>query len=228
MRRIYQAVVIPQMLFGVAAWYQPMVISKMKARTVSQPFVTIQKRAACLISGAFRTTAAEALSTELHLPPIAIHMKRLVKETAIRLRTGPAFAVPATMLRRRPVDETDWSGWTPMEAQAWKTGGCLTTPPGTLATNWERRKAFVQAPWQAPPEVIIEDRDTAVKSHDHILSKDPRERPLILYTDGSGIEGRIGAAVVDLRNHHTHSQMGDDDTSTVYAAELRGIEMALN
>jgi ribonuclease HI len=75
--------------------------------------------------------------------------------------------------------------------------------------------------------VIIEDRDIAVKSHDHILSKDPRERPLILYTDGSGIEGRIGAAVVDLQNHHAHSQMGDNDTSTVYAAELRGIEMAL-
>ena len=32
MRRIYQAVVIPQMLFGVSAWYQPMVISKTKAR----------------------------------------------------------------------------------------------------------------------------------------------------------------------------------------------------
>jgi ribonuclease HI len=76
--------------------------------------------------------------------------------------------------------------------------------------------------------VIIEDRDKAVETHDHILSKDPRGRALTLYTDGSGIEGRIGAAVVDLQNRHTHSQMGDDDTSTVYAAELRGIEMALN
>jgi hypothetical protein len=80
MRRIYQAVVIPQMLFGVSAWYQPMVIGKMKARTISQPFVTIQKRAACLISGAFRTTAPEALNTELHLPPIAIHMNRLKRQ----------------------------------------------------------------------------------------------------------------------------------------------------
>ncbi|KAI1829205.1 hypothetical protein DTO027I6_9898 [Penicillium roqueforti] len=59
---IYQAVVIPQMLFGVSAWYQPMLISKTKARTISQPFAGIQKRAACLISGAFRTTAAEALN----------------------------------------------------------------------------------------------------------------------------------------------------------------------
>lgn len=163
-RRIYQAVVVPQMLFGVSAWYQPMVISKTKARTISQPFVTIQKWAACLISGAFRTTAAEALNIELYLPPIAIHMNRLVKETAVRLRTGPTFAVPPTMLRSRPADERDWSGWTPMEAQAWKTGGCLTSPPGTLASCWESRKAFIQAPWQAPPEVIIEDRETAVHS----------------------------------------------------------------
>ncbi|KAJ5318355.1 zinc knuckle domain protein [Penicillium atrosanguineum] len=228
MRRIYQAMVIPQMLFGVSAWYQPMLISKTKARTISQPFASIQKRAACLISGAFRTTAAEALNTELYLPPMAIHMDRLVKKTALRLRTGPAFAVPPTMLRRRPNDERDWAGWTPMEAQVWKTGGCLTAPPGTLTRHWESRKAFVQAPWQAPPEVIIEDREVAVKRHDQILAIDWRERPAILYTDGSGIEGRIGAAaIVDLEDQHAHSQMGDENTSTVYAAELRAIEMAL-
>jgi hypothetical protein len=51
------------------------------------------------------------------------------------------------MLRRRPVGMRDWSGRTPMEAQAWKTGGCLTDPPGTFAGNWESRKAFVQAPY---------------------------------------------------------------------------------
>lgn len=115
-----------------------------------------------------------------------------------------------------------------MEAQAWKAGGCLTAPPDTLTRRWESRKAFVLAPWQAPPEVIIEDREAAVNNHNQILTKDPEERPLILYTDGSGIDGRIGAAaVVDLEDQHAHSQMGDDDTSTVYAAELRAIEVAL-
>lgn len=78
------------------------------------------------------------------------------------------------------------------------------------------------------PEVIIENRNTAVKMHHHIPSKDPRERPLTLYTDRSVIEGKIGAAVSDLQDHRAHSQMGDDSTCTVYAAELRGISMALN
>ena len=51
---------------------------------------------------------------------------------------------------------------------------------------------------------------------------------MILYTDGSGIEGKIGAAaIVDLEDQNIHSQMGDDSTSTVYAAELQAIEMAL-
>ncbi|OQD72542.1 hypothetical protein PENANT_c238G09961, partial [Penicillium antarcticum] len=228
MRKIYQAVIIPQMLFGVSAWYQPTLISNYKARTISQPFAAIQKQAACLISGAFKSTAAEALNTELHLPPISVHMNRLVKETALRLRTGPESAVPPTMLRRRPADERDWAGWTPMEAQAWKAGGCLTAPPNTLTRGWESRKAFVLAPWQAPPEVIIEDREAAVNNHNQILTKDPGARPLILYTDGSGIDGKIGAAaVVGLEDQHVHSQMGDDNTSTVYAAELRAIEMAL-
>ncbi|KAJ5313174.1 uncharacterized protein N7443_000058 [Penicillium atrosanguineum] len=135
---------------------------------------------------------------------------------------------PLSIQGYTPNDERYWAGWTPMEAQAWKTGGCLTAPPGTLTRHWESRKAFVQAPWQAPPEVIIEDREVAVKRHDQILAIGWRERPVILYTDGSGIEGRIGAAaIVDLEDQHAHSQMGDENTSTVYAAELRAIEMAL-
>lgn len=60
------------------------------------------------------------------------------------------------------------------------------------------------------------------------MQRESRERPVILYTDGSGIEGKIGAAaIVDLEDQNIHSQMGDDSTSTVYAAELRAIEMAL-
>lgn len=159
-----------------------MLISKTKARAICKPFVGIQKQATCLISGAFRTTAAEALNTELHLPPISIHMDRLVKETALRLPTGPSVAVSPTMIRRRPADERSWAGWSPMEAQAWKTGGSLTTGPGTLARNLESREAFVLAPWQAPPKVSIEDRETAVAQHDRILSKSPEDLLLCTLT----------------------------------------------
>jgi hypothetical protein len=67
MRRIYQAIVIPQMLYGAAAWFQPGNMTQAQLTTITRDFAAIQKRAACLISGAFRTTVAEALNIELHL-----------------------------------------------------------------------------------------------------------------------------------------------------------------
>lgn len=51
----------------------------------------------------------------------------------------------------------------------------------------------------------------AVDNHNQILTKDTEESPLILYTDGNGIDGRIGsAAVVDLEDQHAHCQMPDE------------------
>jgi ribonuclease HI len=112
-----------------------------------------------------------------------------------------------------------------MEAQAWKKGGCLTTLPSTLAgDNWECRKAFIQAPWTEPPRVYIDNRDTARTTHDRIWFQ--LDEPLRLYTDGSGYQGGIGAAVcwgTESRLYH----MGTEEMATVYAAELRAIEMAL-
>ncbi|KAJ5809035.1 reverse transcriptase [Penicillium pulvis] len=234
MRRIYQAVVIPQMLYGVSAWYPW--FEKGKCKHISAKFAAIQKRAACLIGGAFKTSAAEALNIELYLPPIGIQMERISAETALRIRTGPAHGVPQLMIRQRSPQQRQRGGWTPMEAHAWQKGGCLTAPPGTVQGDWESRRAYVRAPWHAPPEVFILERDEAVKKHSEISRGQDRgqdhgqgqdQGKLIIYTDGSGIEGKVGAAVVvEATREHRHCQMGTEQDSTVYSAELRAIEMA--
>jgi hypothetical protein len=49
----------------------------------------IQKRAAILISNAFRRTAGAALDIELHLLPMMLRVKQTIKAAAIRVLTGP-------------------------------------------------------------------------------------------------------------------------------------------
>ncbi|KAJ6099232.1 hypothetical protein N7467_000767 [Penicillium canescens] len=50
----------------------------------------------------------------------------------------------------------------------------------------------------------------------------------MVYTDGSGFLGLIGAAAVNLQDAVSERRyLGSEDQSTVYAAELSGIEMAL-
>jgi hypothetical protein len=65
MRKVYQAVVIPQMLYGIPAWYCPTArrtIPASEMKRIINEFTKIQRRAAILISGAFKSTSAAALS----------------------------------------------------------------------------------------------------------------------------------------------------------------------
>ncbi|EEA25056.1 reverse transcriptase, putative [Talaromyces marneffei ATCC 18224] len=225
MRQIYQAIVIPQMLYGAAAWFQPGNMTQAYITAITRDFATIQKRAACLISGAFRTTAAEALNIELHLLPIRYQLDQLTKATAIRIRTGPAHGIPNGILIRRTDDELALGGYTPMEAHAWKTGGCLTAPPGTLAGEWESRDAYVQTPWREPPNVVINEREVAVSVHNRTVKENSR---VLIYTDGSGYQGYIGTSMVMPQFSKQVTQcIGTEDTSTVNAAEACGIKFAL-
>ncbi|KUL82030.1 hypothetical protein ZTR_11395 [Talaromyces verruculosus] len=117
MRRVYQAVIIPQMLYGAAAWFQPGIMTQKQITNTIKDFASIQKRAACLISGAFRTTASEALNVRLHLLPIRQQLDQLAKMTAIRIRTGPALGIPSGMLTKRTNEELVLGGYTPMEVR---------------------------------------------------------------------------------------------------------------
>jgi ribonuclease HI len=49
-----------------------------------------------------------------------------------------------------------------------------------------------------------------------------------IFTDGSGYQGHVGSAavVLDLNTYFT-AYLGTESVSTVYAAELKGMQMAL-
>ncbi|OOQ82702.1 putative reverse transcriptase [Penicillium brasilianum] len=228
MRRVYQAVVVPQMLYGVSAWHCPTARSlpAWEMKRVVNEFTKIQRRAAILISGAFKSTSAAALNIELFLTPIHLLMDQIIQETAIRIQTGAAWAQPDCLRRQRSPQETRRGGWSPLEALRWKKDGILNQQ-GT----WESRKAFILAPWEARiPCFIDQDAEAARASHDKIesLQQAAPDRPKVFFTDGSGYEGMVGASAVAPREGvFQRRHLGTTDDSTVYVAELNGVEMAI-
>ncbi|KNG79995.1 putative reverse transcriptase [Aspergillus nomiae NRRL 13137] len=224
MRRIYQAVVIPQLFYGATAWFSPrggQMVASTNQKMLAE-FAQIQKQAALLISGAFKGTAAAALNVELYILPVHLQLQQIIEETAIRIRTGPELACPESVLKPRSARERRRSGWTPMEALSRK-GGPLWPLGGR---TWETRKPYILAPWEAPLETVIDSHDAALEFHKGYCA---RRQGIAVYTDGSGLNGRIGASAVSISRGWIHSRtLGTEGESTVYAGELTGIRMALH
>jgi hypothetical protein len=65
---------------------------------------------------------------------------------------------------------------------------------GTTAHNdLENREAFVTEPWWSPPRVTIPgSREEAERMHKEIISR--ADHPLAIYTDGSGINEKVGGS----------------------------------
>ncbi|THC88708.1 hypothetical protein EYZ11_011844 [Aspergillus tanneri] len=167
-RQIYQAVGIPQIPYAMTTWFQPGIVMAKERGTAIRQFASTEKRVAVMISGAFRTTATEALNTELYLLPMGLQMEKLAKETAIQIATGPQYAVSCGIKVPHDGEEKGLSGWTPMEAHPGKRGGCLRLPRN-VKERWETKQAYVTEPWHTPPDLVIEDCVEARKGHDQIL-----------------------------------------------------------
>ncbi|BAE65488.1 unnamed protein product [Aspergillus oryzae RIB40] len=224
MRRIYQAVIVPQLFYAAAAWYSPkggQIVASINQKMLAE-FTQIQKQAALLISGAFRGTSAAALNVELYILPVHLQLQQIIEETAVRIRTGPELACPESVLRPRTVQERRRSGWTPMEALSRK-GGPLW-PLGKK--EWETRKPYILAPWEPPVTTVIDSHEAALIYHRHYCA---RREGIAVYTDGSGLNGRVGASTVCLsQGWKRNCTLGTEEESTVYAGELTGIRMALH
>ena len=90
--------------------------------------------------------------------------------------------------------------------------------------------AYIRPAWWEVPAITAisaASKDEAAKAHQQRLHQISTQ-DLIIYTDGSGHNGHIGAAIYSPTTSVIKGEyLGTDDIHNVYAAELMAIQMAV-
>ena len=97
------------------------------------------------------------------------------------------------------------------------------------ATNTESIRPFLWPPWWTPKtQILIEaSKKEVISTHDKILEKASQNAQMVIYTDGSGIQGKIGSATFEPASKETvQKHLGLDIYYNVFAAETLALATA--
>jgi ribonuclease HI len=222
MRQIYQACVTPVVDYSSTVWHDPL-----RDKTHLRHLNTVQRAPLIRIMSAFRTVATATLEVEAHVLPTHLRLRRRAQHTIARLHTLPRnHPIWSALLRaqRRRNNIGNYARFPLAEA--------LKTMDLPRLDELETIDPSPLPPWRADPFAEIElgsDRQTATERAETVRSTSD----IVVYSDASGREGHLGAAVVALDDNseiaESHQvQVGLMDRWSVHVAELIGIFYAIS
>src|SRR5437667_2298440 len=174
------------------------------------------------ITGCFRTTAITAMEHETELLSPQWHFTSKILRTVTRMRTT-AENHPIHEWIKRALGDGNCPHITNLE-------NLIKHFPEYIQPNMEHIETYIRPPWwklTATTSISALNKDKAAEEHERKLRQIPAE-DLIIYTDGSGHGGHIGAAIYSPTINITKGEyIGTDNTHNVYAAELTATQMAI-
>jgi ribonuclease HI len=222
MRQLYRACVTPVVDYASTVWHDPL-----RDKTHLRHLNTVQRTTLIRILSAFRTVATATLEVEAHILPTHLRLRHRAQNTIANLHTLP---------REHPI----WSALSRAQKRRDNIGSYARFPLAeSLKTMDPDRLNGLETidprplpPWRTEPFTDIEigsDREAARDWAETIRST----ADIVVYSDASGRDGHLGAAVVALDNNLeiTESQLvqvGSMDHWSIHVAELIGIFYAVS
>jgi ribonuclease HI/endonuclease/exonuclease/phosphatase family metal-dependent hydrolase len=218
-RTLFTSVAAPRMDHAAIVWYRPFQGVTPPAR---QPSVakleSAQRMAMKAILGTFRTTATTALQIDTSLLPTHLRLRNRALQSWTRMQTAPATHPINAAIQRATSSRSTSPVTTPLEHLA-RTFPNHSTPIETI-------EPFPVPPWWQPPFAtkIEMDKKSAKTVHNDTAHDDTT---LCIYTDGSVIDGHVGAAAVCPQIKEVLQRyLGSDKEHNVYTAEITALELA--
>jgi hypothetical protein len=181
----------------------------------------IQKRAGKAISGGFRLVSGDAYNAELNLLPMGKALRQRRIQALLRIATTPAYH--RHMLKRRS-HHRNHATHSPLQSAEEEVHLGTGVDPQEL----EVRLPYAVPPWWTRPNIQIEDTKELALTH-HGIHEIAYPCATRIYTDGSGIDGEVGAAAVCLNPEIVRkAYMGKELGCIVPVAELAGLVLALD
>ena len=222
-RRLFQTVIAPRTDYAAIVWHRPKDDGSTKGSAQIRRLTTIQRSAMKAILGCFRTTPTAVMEIETGLQPAWIRLQTKVLLATTRMQSlsvrHPIKECLTNALRMRTANITHRSN----------LENILQQFP-YMSERIETIEPYIRSPWWTPTTKIrIETtKNDAKLLHDKIQMHLDAATTVTIYTDGSGIENKIGAAAYNLStNEVSHQYLGSEAQFNVYTAELTALRLAV-
>ncbi|GAA5892886.1 hypothetical protein JCM6882_006886, partial [Rhodosporidiobolus microsporus] len=224
-KELVEALVMPRLLWCCAVWWKP-------GGEVSKVVEAVQREAARVVTGGFRTTSLVALEVEANLLPLPLHLDHHLFRLALRLHSS----TPSHPLHKRFI----LARLAPAHPHQSAINRAMHSFPALLPPSTVVEPIYPDpvAPWARPPPVAIEmaeSKEAGKLTHEAMEEalRGAEGAQVVVYSDVSLKEGMAGSGVT-MRLWGEGEELGKverrrglGDFQTVHVAELEGVRQGL-
>jgi len=223
-RRLYISVAIPRTLYAIDVWCTPPYANRQQQRGtvgITGKVASVQRAGMLAITGGLHTSPTDALDAVAYLMPIPLLVDKACHQAAIHLATLPKshplhrianHKTSGKIKRHRsPINSL-------LAAYRFDPKKIEKIPATARDPTLQGELPFVTS--------IADSREDSIKE-----AKSTREKVQV-YTDGSALNGKVGAATILTREGKPpcalHLTLGPKSEHTVHEAELVGILLSMH